>query len=234
MAENPENRRFPGSFWNRLPQDVKFAVRRFRQSSGFALTVVATLAVGLAAACARFTVIHGVMLRPLPYEKPDELVEIKEAGSRGARDYGASFVDLREWRQRNHTLEDLAFYSANNHVSFLDGNGASLEVIAPRISGNLFATLGVEPSLGRGFRQRADTGSVDDPDSNTIILSDMAWRELLCSPGYDSQPGGDTQWAILHGDRRDAARLHLSLGQRQPCRVDTGRPRKRRRRAGQA
>jgi len=178
MAEYRQNNRFTGSFLNRLPQDLKFALRRFRQDSGFALTVVATLALGLAATCAMFTVINRVMLRPLPYENPDELVEIKEAGSRGAHDYGAPFVDLEQWRQRNHTLNNIAFYSANHHVSFLEGNNAFLEVIAPRISGNLFPTLGVEPSLGRGFRQRADTGSVDDQDANTIILSDLVWREL--------------------------------------------------------
>ena len=178
MTEYRANERFAGSFFHRLPQDVKSAVRQFHQCSGFALTVVATLALGLAAACAMFTVISRVMLRPLPYEKPDELVEIKEAGSRGAHDYGAPFVDLEEWRQRNHTLNDIAFYSANNHVGFLEGKNASLAVIAPRISGNLFATLGVEPSLGRGFRLRAATGSVDDQDANTIILSDIVWREL--------------------------------------------------------
>jgi len=173
-----ENKILTGLFFNRLSQDAKFALRRFRQSLGFALSVVATLAVGLAAACAMFTVINRVMLRPLPYEKPDELVEIKEAGSRGTHDYGGPFLDVQEWRQRSHTLKEIAFYSANNHVSFLDGDNASFEVIAPRISANLFSTLGVEPSLGRGFRQRAETASVDDADSDTIILSDMVWREL--------------------------------------------------------
>ena len=102
----------------RVAQDLKYALRQLRTSPGFAITVIGTLALGLGATGAMFTVVDRVLLRSLPYENARQIVEVKEAGRKGVRD-GAPFLDLQQWRERSHTLSDIAFYSANNHVSFL-------------------------------------------------------------------------------------------------------------------
>src|SRR5450755_1489811 len=164
----------------RIAQDLKYALRQLRTSPGFAITVIGTLALGLGATGAMFTVVDRVLLRSLPYENARQIVEIKEAGRKGVRD-GAPFLDLQQWRERSHTLSDVAFYSANKHVSFLEGNTGATQVVAPRVSANLFALLGTHPAIGRGFEGRPESGSVRPQDAQTMILSDTVWRTVYGS-----------------------------------------------------
>lgn len=164
-----------GWVWlERLGQDLKYAFRQLRRSPPFTFTVIATLTLGLGATAAMFTVVDHVLLRPLPYEDSHQLVTINEAGKKGITG-GTPFLDLRQWRQRSHTLEEIAFYSATNHLSFLDRNTGSTRVNAPQISANLFAVLGVHPAMGRGFEGQSD-GSVLAGESHNLILSDPVWR----------------------------------------------------------
>ena len=164
-----------GWVWlERLGQDLKYAFRQLRRSPVFTITVIATLTLGLGATAAMFTVVDHVLLRPLPYENSRQLVTISEAGKKGVTG-GAPFLDLQQWHRRSHTLQEMAFYSATNHLSFLDGNTGSTRVNAPQISANLFAVLGVHPAMGRGFEGQSD-GSVLAGESHNLILSDPVWR----------------------------------------------------------
>ena len=156
---------------------LRQAFRQARKSPGFTATVVGTLALGLGATTAMFTVVDRVMLRPLPYEDPAQLVKINETGRRGPRD-GVAFLDLEQWRVRSHSIEKIAFYTPNNHVAFLQGTTDSVQVVAPKVSANLFATLGVSPALGRVFSGSPDNLSVRSEDANTIVLSDVIWRNV--------------------------------------------------------
>ena len=166
----------------RLLQDLKYALRQLRKSPGFTCAVIGTLALGLGATAAMFTVVDRVLLRPLPYEKPGQLVVVQEAGKSGAIPYGAPFLDLQQWRERSHTLDDIAYYTAASdlgHRSFLEGNtGAATQVNAPNISANLFVTLGVHPALGRPFEARRDNASAQPGEAQSIILSDEVWRTV--------------------------------------------------------
>ncbi|HET9307748.1 MAG TPA: ABC transporter permease [Candidatus Sulfotelmatobacter sp.] len=164
----------------RIAQDLKYALRQLRTSPGFAITVIGTLALGLGATGAMFTVVDRVLLRSLPYENAQQIVEIKEAGRKGVRD-AAPFLDLQQWRERSHTLSDVAFYSANKHVSFLEGNTGATQVVAPRVSANLFALLGTHPAIGRGFEVQPQSESVRPQDAQTMILSDTVWRTVYGS-----------------------------------------------------
>jgi len=169
--------------WVRLEliaQDLKYALRQLRTSPGFAITVIGTLALGLGATGAMFTVVDRVLLRALPYQNARQIVEIKETGRKGVRD-GAPFLDLQQWRERSHTLSDVAFYSANKSVSFLEGNTGATQVVAPRVSANLFALLGMHPAVGRGFEGGPQSGSVRPQDAQTMILSDTVWRTVYGS-----------------------------------------------------
>ena len=163
-------------------KNLRHMLRQIRQHPGFAISVIGTLALGLGAAIAMFTVIDHVVLRPLPYENPDQIVRVNETGRRGIRD-GAPFLDIQEWWERSHTLSDLALYSPNNHVSFLEGNSGAMQVLAPKVSGNLFALLGTHPAIGRTFEGDPQNRSVRREDAQTMILSDAAWRAA-----YGSDP----------------------------------------------
>jgi len=171
-----------GWVWlERLGQDLKYALRQLRRSPVFTATLVATLTLGLGATAAMFTVVDHVLLRPLPYADSHQLVAINEAGKKGVTG-GTPFLDLRQWQQRSHALQEIAFYSSTNHISFLDGTTGSARVIAPQVSANLFAVLGVHPAMGRGFEGQSD-GSVLAGEAHNIILSDSVWRTT-----YGSDP----------------------------------------------
>jgi hypothetical protein len=124
-----------------------------------------------------FTVVDRVLLRPLPYKDSGQLVEIKEAGSKGVMEFGTPFLDVQQWGSRGHELEEIALYDTNKHVSFLEGSAGSTQVSAPQVSANLFAVLGVHPALGREFDGRRDNVSVVPEQAQSIILSDPVWRE---------------------------------------------------------
>lgn len=167
--------------WRRLEQftvDLAYSMRILRRSPAFSITVIITLAVGLGAACAMFTVVDKVLLRSVPFSHPHQLMQVREAGRRGPLDYGSPYLDIQQWRERNRAFSDLAFYDANyQKVSFLEGNTSSMHVSSATISANLLRLLGVRPLLGRGFARR-DTGeSVDPGDAHALLLSYDAWRE---------------------------------------------------------
>lgn len=160
----------------RLAQDLRYAVRQLRKSFVFTITVIVTLTLGVGATAAMFTVVDHVLLRPLPYQDSHQLVTISEAGKKGVTG-GTPFLDLRQWHQRSPTLQQMAFYRPTNHVSFLDGKTGSTQVNAPEVSANLFAVLGVQPAMGRGFEGQSD-GSVLAGESHNLILSDPVWRTI--------------------------------------------------------
>ncbi len=171
-----------GWLWlERLAQDLRYALRQLRKAPGFTLAAMGTLALGLGATAAMFTVVDRVLLRPLPYQNARQLVNINEQSSKGVVSWGEPFLDLEQWRQRSHTLRDIAFdepASGPGHLQFLESGGGTTEVAAPRISGNLMATLGVRPAVGRGFAEDAASGAVRAEDAHTILLSDAVWRSV--------------------------------------------------------
>ncbi len=168
--------------WTRLEgfmRDLAYAVRVLRRSRGFSIAVVLILAVGIGSACAMFTVVDRVLLRSLPYKHADALILIQEAGKRGPLNYGAPYLDIKQWRERSTAIDQIAFYDGNRtHIAFLDGSGGTTHVSSPAVSGNLFATLGVRPALGRDFREERLSGAVDPQDAQSLILSDAAWRTV--------------------------------------------------------
>lgn len=119
----------------RLAQHLRYALRQIKKSLAFSALVIGTLALGLGATAAMFTIVDRVMLRPLPYEKADQLVTIHETGRRGQLN-GSPFLDIQQWIERSHTLDEIAFYSPDNHGAFLNGKTARFSVRRPA-SGSL-------------------------------------------------------------------------------------------------
>jgi predicted permease len=162
-----------------LRRDSMYALRQLRRARGFSITVIATLALGISAATAMFTVVDRVLLRPLPYLHPERLVTIDESGLHGkpGLNRGAAYLDLRAWQQQNKTFEQMAYYATAGRGNFLEGAGGSVEVNLNRVSPNFFSTVGVRPRFGQGFREDVDPFT-DGKNVNTIVLSDVVWREM--------------------------------------------------------
>ena len=165
-----------GGVWlERVLQDVRYAMRQLRRAPGFAVTVMVTLALGLGATAAMYTVVDRVLLRPLPYRDADSLVKVETMSRNG----GSPLIDIEEWQARSRTLQSIAFYYAddgNAHLGFLEGKGESTQVVEPHVSANLFPTLGVHAAMGRTFLE-GNGGAVREEDAHALVLSDAVWRE---------------------------------------------------------
>jgi predicted permease len=168
-----------GGVWlERVLQDVRYALRQLRRAPGFAVTVVMTLALGLGAAAAMYTVVDRVMLRPLPYRDAGSLVNIKETSKTGEPGWGTAFLDIAEWQARSHRLESIAYWSGEGGpggFSYLEGKDGSVGVSHVTASANLFSTLGVHAAMGRTFLE-GKNGAARPEDAHTILLSDAIWR----------------------------------------------------------
>lgn len=167
--------------WNRLERfvlDLRYAFRQLRKAPGFACAVIGILALGLGATAAMFTVVDRVLLPPSPYESPRQLVKANLTGAKGAETWAIPFLDVRAWSERSHTLKNIGYYSTGNlqHISFLETNAGATQVDSPQISSTLWATLGVQPAMGRDFKAGADWGAVSAGDANSVLLSDTLWR----------------------------------------------------------
>jgi ABC-type antimicrobial peptide transport system permease subunit len=137
-----------------LTQDIRFALRTFRKNPGFTAVALLTLALGIGANTAIFSVVNAVLIRALPYEEPESLVVLWGNVRRAEVERrGASFPDFGDWRAQNRSFEDLAWYTGNTYT--LAGRGDEPE----RVSGELvspgyFELLRVRPLYGRGFEDR--------------------------------------------------------------------------------
>ena len=165
-------------FLENLRRDVGYALRQMRRSPGFAAVTVLTLALGIGAAAAMFTVVDHVLLQPAPYRNAGRLVQIREVNALGQEAWPLPWLDVAEWRQQSRSFEDIAFSTGINGRSFLESHGTAVEVGAEEVSANFFPLLGVQPMLGRGFLP--DTPSfAANRNSGTIVLSYAVWKQAL-------------------------------------------------------
>lgn len=174
-----------GWMWlDRLAQDFRYAIRQVRRSPGFAVAVIGTLALGIGAATAMFTVVDHVLLRHLPFRDANRVVRIDEHGNKDQEHSGAPWLDIEQWMARSRSFRQIAFFDGMEGRNFLEeSNGGDLQIDAEQVSPNLFATLGVRPSHGRDFLNEP-AGSSAGRNANTVILSDAAWKAA-----YGGDPG---------------------------------------------
>lgn len=156
-----------------LHRDVRHALRSFARAPGFTAAAVLTLALGAGATTAVFSVVHAVLLEPLPYPQPERLVRMWETNPAQGIDQGqvspGTFADLRE---RTRTLESIALYMDRDFLlSFGDDNGAE-EVPGAAVSPALFALLGARPVVGRTFAREAPT----DPTAGEVVIGYGMWQ----------------------------------------------------------
>ena len=164
-------------------RDLRLAVRNLLRYPSFAIVVVLTLALGIGANTAIFSVVDGAMFRPLSVPDPYHLVAVDTAASRETRYGNSSFLDWLDLRARSHSFRDLAIFS---HLSASLNPAGAVPGIAPQfarglmVSDNFFTTLGVPPVLGRGFLPEEGKAPGRNP---VIILGYPFWKDAL---------GGDT------------------------------------------
>jgi len=145
------------------------ALRTLRKTPGFALTVVATLALGIGGATSIFSLVEAVLLRPLPYPEPGRLVLLRESTAELER-LSISVPDLRDWQAQNRSFEAIAGFRRESFT--LTGEAAPERVTGRMVSHELLPVLGLRPALGRGFLDR-DDGAGARP---TVVLGNEFWR----------------------------------------------------------
>ncbi|HET6176803.1 MAG TPA: ABC transporter permease [Candidatus Sulfotelmatobacter sp.] len=156
-------------------QDLRYALRQLRKTPGFTAVGVITLALGIGANTAVFSVVNAVMLRPLPYYQPERIIEAQSVNTHNPQPSAICYPDFFDWRARNHTLDHLVSYHDNSFT--LTGLERPVQVDAEVVSWDLIPALGVQPELGRGF-----VADEEKPGTRVILISHSLWM---------SQFGGD-------------------------------------------
>lgn len=175
----------PGEYypfrWESLWRDLLFAVRSMMLSPGFTLITVLTLTLGISATAAVFSLVNAVLLRPLPYREPDQLVTV--AGFKEDQDsdkWPLSYLDYLDMRQRSRTLEGIAVQTERRNFKLREPEGSEL-IYGEMVSANFFQLLGVRAEQGRTFAADEDT----TPGGNRVaVLSNGLWHRV-----YGGDPG---------------------------------------------
>ena len=150
-------------------QDARYAVRSLRKHPSFAVIAIFTLALGIGANTAIFSMINAVLLRPLPYSDADRLVVLTETVAE--RPIGVSYPNFVDWRNQNTVFENIA--AVRHRESFnLTGSGESERLQGRLVSANFLSTLGVKPILGRDFSAEDDRQGA----APVVMLSHALWQ----------------------------------------------------------
>jgi len=185
------------SLIDRIARDVRYALRGLGRLPGFTAIAVLTLALGIGANTAMFSVANAVLFRPLPFRDADDLVVIATDDiRRGLHNERSPLPVVEEWRTQNRTLLDVAYYTTYRET--LNEHGDRERLRAAAASVNLFAVLGASPVLGRAF-----SGAVEQSRERVAVISHAFWRRRF---GADSAVVGRAfHVEASTADNRDAA-----------------------------
>jgi putative ABC transport system permease protein len=161
-----------------LFKDIHYAYRKLRKSPGFAITIIATLALGIGANTAIFSIVDAVLLRPLPYKNADRLVVVwqTDAAHRGVGAWFDPYREFEEWQRGSRSFEKLAAMSWAATGKTLLWRDKPIGLLALPASTGFFSMLGVEAQIGRTFRQ------ADLNNPCTLVLAYPFWQEKLGAP----------------------------------------------------
>jgi putative ABC transport system permease protein len=156
-------------------RDLRHSLRSLLKQPLFSGIVVLTFALGIGANSAVFSVVNAVLLRPLPFQNPQNLVALGEFDTRETADPGTeidstSYLDYVDWRDQSKVFEQVAVYTNQSVSTLTDGNEA-LHVQGESVSADLFPLLGIQPALGRVFLPKED-----EPGNHVVILSHELWQ----------------------------------------------------------
>ena len=166
-----------------LWRDFRFGFRTLRKNPGFATIAVLTLALGIGANTAIFSVVYAVLLRPLPFPEQDRLVVAWEKDTTANTPFvELSVAEIRDWQEQNQSFTSLAAMPTTvyGYGFVLTGRGDPVLLESARVSGTFFSTLNAQAALGRVFDERDD--QVNGP--HIVVLSDRLWRERFNSDAH--------------------------------------------------
>lgn len=161
----------PGASARQLLRDLRFGARLLAKSPIFAISAIAIVALGLGAATAVFSVVYGVLLRPLPYREPERLVSIWLDRGAGASHLFPTAADAADLRQLTGVFDDVAITRSTTNLNLVVG-GEPRRLLGARVSPNLFSVFGVPPAIGRSFARDEDQPGHE----RVVLLSDALWR----------------------------------------------------------
>ena len=160
-----------------LLQDVKYAFRQMRCSPGFAAVVIGTLALGIGAATALFTVVDHVILKPVAYKDPGRLVQILKISQYFPTGTEPDWTEIEQWTKQSRSFESMAYWlRMGGRGDFLVKEPTSVEIRGTRVSTNFFETLGVRPQIGRDFASENPSKA-----AGTVMISDALWRTAFAA-----------------------------------------------------
>ncbi len=176
---------------NALLQDLRYALRQLRRSPGFTTVIILTLALGIGANTAIFSVVHGVLLNPLHYEEPGRLVVVGEVNLKtGGDPFDVSYANFADWKRETSSFEELAAFGSRTVT--LTGGDEPSRLRSATVTPALFRLLGVRPELGRVL---ADAEEVDGRGERVVLLSHRIWQSFF---GSDTSVAGRT--VTLNGE----------------------------------
>ncbi|HUF28558.1 MAG TPA: ABC transporter permease [Gemmatimonadaceae bacterium] len=156
-----------------IRRDLRYAFRTLARAPGFAAATILTLALGIGATTAIFSVVHGVLLRPLPYPDSDRIVQLWQVSPTGGRS-SVSDPNFADWKEQSRSFSAMAQLATGGDVS-VTGAGEPLRVPAARVSSEFLAVLGVQPVIGRGFvAEEQRLGGAP-----AVLVSHRFWQQHL-------------------------------------------------------
>lgn len=171
-----------GAWLEALWQDLRFAVRVLRKNPGFTVVAVLTLAIGIGANVGVFSVVNGVLLNPLPYPHPEQLVALHESKPNFATG-SIPFLNFQDWRKENRTFSGMILSRGFSYN--LTGSGEPERLQARLVSAPFFSVLGVNPLIGRDFAPGEDSIGA----APYVMISASLWqRKFGASPGVLGRP----------------------------------------------
>ncbi len=189
-----------------LFQDLRYGIRMMAKNPAFTAVAVITLALGIGANSAIFSVVNGVLLQPLPYKDPGRLVAVGESTPQFEM-MSLSFPNLVDWKEQNRSFEGLAAF--NWEDDNLTGIGEPEHLPGKRVTADFFTVFGIPPVLGREFESKEDRLGA----GLVVMISGGLWKRR-----FGSSPDVIGKSIALDGQDRGPARPDLSQAKRQPRR----------------
>jgi putative ABC transport system permease protein len=156
-----------------LLADLRYGIRILRKNPGFAAVSILTLALGIGANTAIFSVVNGVLLRPLPYPDSERLLQIWETRRQEWDDGSVSPANFRDWRRQTRTLDEMGLYTYDSFV--LTGTGEAQRLVGSKVSAGFFEVLKIRPQLGRALSEQDDRPGAD----GAVVISHAFWQRQL-------------------------------------------------------
>jgi predicted permease len=212
-------------WWEHFWQDVRYGARLLRRSPGFAVIAVLTLALGIGANTAIFSIVNAVLLRPLPYMQPNQLVDLNLKTEQSDHTF-VPYPTFLFWQRETHALSAMSAWTDDTFD--LTGTGMATRLAGRRVSANFFSLLGVRPILGRNFSPEDDRLGA----TAVVLVNEGFWRDRL-----GASPSAIGKTLTLDGGRYtiigvipstfqfwSAAEIYGAIGQSENPSFDNGGP----------